>query len=168
MLHKKKKFEWKEKFEKKIDFHWIVSLSLYNNFCWLAARRGYNVDVGSGGECGLSFLLFVVSIFYVLVRARWLGDEWLCVCCFNSSTPDDDSPTSAALCRHAGIIFENDIAIVVKVKERQRWEDVGDTTRSRDFWMTADCVHDTLDSCVIRWIQLLIKVNRTNKQKQTH
>jgi hypothetical protein len=67
-----------------------------------------------------------------------------------------NSPTGAALCRHAGVILEDDVAVVVKVKKRQRRQDVGHAARSRHFRMAADGVNDTLDSCVIRRIQLLI------------
>ena len=66
-----------------------------------------------------------------------------------------DLPAGAALCRHAGIVFKDDVAVVVKVEERQRWEDVWDTTRSRHLWMAADSVHDTLDGSVIRRVQFL-------------
>ena len=31
-----------------------------------------------------------------------------------------DLPAGAALCRHAGIVFKDDVAVVVKVEERQR------------------------------------------------
>jgi hypothetical protein len=67
-----------------------------------------------------------------------------------------NSPAGAALCRHAGVILEDDVAVVVKVKKRQRRQDVGHAARSRHFRMAADGVNDTLDSCVIRRIQLLI------------
>ena len=130
-------------------------------------------------ELVLSCVWFVCCVHFdevVLIRARWLGwagiDERLCFVSMDSSKRLGsflllwfDSPTSAALCRHAGIILENDVAIVVKVEQRQRWKNVGDAARSRDFGVTADSVHDTLDSGVIRWIQLLIIIER---YKQIH
>lgn len=90
------------------------------------------------GECGVIRVLLLLLLCVLMLSIRVVS-----------------SPTGTTLCRHAGIILKDDVSIVVKVEKSQRREDIRDATRSRYLRMTADSVHDTLDSSVIGRVQFL-------------
>lgn len=72
------------------------------------------------------------------------------------------SPARAALGRHARVVLEHHVAVVVEVEQRERGEHVRHAARRRHLRVAADRVHNALDRGVIRRIQLLFNEKKTS------
>ena len=89
----------------------------------------------------------------------------VCVCVCVEEVGGRCSPTGAAFGCHARIVLQHDVAVVIKVEESQRGQDVGYAAGRRNFRMAADGVNDALNGGVIGRIQFLVN-SQKNKISQ--
>ena len=89
----------------------------------------------------------------------------MCVCVCVEEVGGRCSPTGAAFGRHARIVLQHDVAVVIKEEESQRGQDVGYAAGRRNFRMAADGVNDALNGGVIGRIQFLVN-SQKNKISQ--